>query len=254
LVLVGSALGPSLQEPAPNARGARELLERASDLKGRAATLRGREREALRRRAIETYRAVRERFPQSSDEIAEACFRAGELLRASGAAGEARAEFERARSAGADTPFRSRAGLELGHLARRAEHFEEALDAYRDVLADLHTPPAQRDQAWLWAGRACVELERPKEAREHFRRAAELALDPCHRIEAHDALALSWIECGDLEGAAGQLAQCREALRDAALEETPTGARVRSALLNMRSLERLKRAIAQRSAGLWIER
>jgi hypothetical protein len=35
---------------------------------------------------------------------------------------------------------------------------------------------------------------------------------------------------------------------------TPSGARVRSALVNLRAVERLKRAIASRRAGLSVER
>jgi tetratricopeptide (TPR) repeat protein len=254
LALLGGLLGPFVQETAAPEDSARALLERASELKGHLSQVRGREREALRRRVVETYREVRERFPGQSAAIAESAFRAGELLRSSGAEREARAEFELARAAGAGTPFRARAGLELGHLARRAELYEDALAHYRGVLGEAESPAAQRDQAALWAGRTCVELRRDKEARELFRRAAEVALDPCDRVEAYDALALGWIDAGDLEAAAGELARGREALRAAALEATPTGARVRSALLNMRAVERLKRAIAQRSAGLWIER
>jgi tetratricopeptide (TPR) repeat protein len=254
LLLLAGLMGRFLQESASAEDGARALLERASELKGHLSEVRGREREALRRRVVETYRAVRERYPAQSAEIAEAAFRAGELLRSSGAGREAGEEFELARAAGSGTPFRARAGLELGHLARRAELFEDALAQYRGVLGDAQSPAAQRDQASLWAGRTCVELGREKEARELFRRAAEQALDPCDRVEAYDALALGWIDAGDLEAAAGELARGREALREAALEATPTGARVRSALLNMRAVERLKRAIAQRSSGLWIER
>lgn len=252
LALIG--LAPALQEPGSDEQAARGLLERASELKGRLFEVRGREREALRLRAVESYRAVRQRYPTQRAAVAEACFRAGELLRSSGSSGEARAEFELARGAGVGTPFRARAGLELGHLARRAELHEDALTRYREVLSDADCPPAQRDEAWLWAGRTCAGLGRASEARELLRRAAEQALDPCDRVAAHDALALVWIEVGDLEAAAGELARCREALREDALEETPSGERVRSALVNMRAVGRLKRAIASRSAGLWVER
>jgi tetratricopeptide (TPR) repeat protein len=254
LALLAMLLGARPQEPRSDAQAARELLERAGDLKGRLFEVRGREREALRRRVVEAYRAVRQGFPAEKAAVAEASFRAGELLRSSGSAGEARAEFELARAAGAGTPFRARAGLELGHLARRAELHEDALARYREVLSDEDCPAQQRDQAWLWAGRACAELGRAAEARELLRRAAERAQDPCDRVEAYDALALAWIAAGDLEAAAGELARCREALRDAALEATPSGARVRSALVNLRAVERLKRAIASRRAGLSVER
>ena len=78
--------------------------------------------------------------------------------------------------------------------------------------------------------------------------------DPCDRVAAHDELVLMRIRSGDLEAAAGELQRCRASLAEFAREETPLGARVRSALLRMRSVDPLRRAIARRRDGLVIER
>jgi tetratricopeptide (TPR) repeat protein len=253
LVLLAGLLGPILQEGASAADGARALLERASELKGHLTEVRGREREALRRRVVETYRAVRERFPAQSAEIAEAAFRAGELLRSSGEVREAREEFELARAVGTGTPFRARAGLELGHLARRAELFEDALAHYRGVLGDAQSPAAQRDQASLWAGRTCVELGPAKEARELFRRAAEQALDPCDRVEAYDALASGLDRRGRLERRRRARARSRSPARGRARGDSDRRAGALGVAQHARSraLEARHRAA---QLGLWIER
>jgi tetratricopeptide (TPR) repeat protein len=203
---------------------------------------------------VGAYRTLREEFPEQAALVAEACFRAGELLRAGGQRAAARAEFQEAREHGRGTDWSARAGLELGHLARRAQLFEQALRHYRGVLSDPGSAPARRDDALLWAGRCCAELGRAVEARELLQRVADRAEDPCDRVAAHDELALGWIATGDLEAAAGQLDRCRAALRDMALEKTPLGARVRSALVRMRAVERLRRAIAARREGVVVER
>ncbi len=114
--------------------------------------------------------------------------------------------------------------------------------------------PAQRDEAALRAGRANLELGRGDEARRLFERVATTAEDPTERVHGHDELALLWIGKGDLEAAAGELARCRSALRERALEETQLGARVRGALESMRCVEALRAAIARRRAGVVIER
>ncbi len=258
LALVPSAgavvCGAGLQPGQSRSDSAREELARATALKQALRGQRGRERAELRERAVAAYRAIRAAFPDQPATGAEAAFRAGELLRADGLREAARLEFLAAWELGGATPFRARAGLELGHIARRRGFPAEALEAYRRVLDAPDSAASQRDQAALWAGRSNLELGREDEARRLFEGLARTAEDPSDRVQGHDELGLLWIAAGDLEAAAGELARCRAALRERSLEETPLGERVRGALESMRSVDRLREAIARRRAGVVVER
>ncbi len=230
----------------PKLESAVAQLQQATRLK---TALRGFKDEARKLREAElvaAYRAVRQHWPQAFEQCAESAFRAGELLRAGAEFADAQTEFEYVRGLNVDTPFRSRAGLEIGHLQRRSKHAEPALDAYLAVVDDPKSEPARRDEAALWAGRVYTELGKPAEARRQWEAVAQRSEDPMQRIDAWDELALAHVDGGDLEGAAGWIAKARETLADAALEETAQGERVRSALERMRAIRRLERAVAAR--------
>ncbi|MCK6445183.1 MAG: hypothetical protein L6Q99_02220 [Planctomycetes bacterium] len=227
-------------------------LARAGAWKRRARTLRGGERLRALGGAVEAYRAAIRHWSDQPLVAAESAFRAGEVLRALERDSEARAEFETARRVGRDTSFAARAGLELGHLARRAGDVEGARDTYLSVARDERCERRYRDDAELWAARMEHELGRSDVARlgfESLARSAESVLD---RIEAYDEWCASFVDVGDLEAAAGVLALCREASNDLALEETPLGERVRSALTRMHSIRRLEQAVRARQRGVTV--
>ena len=216
------------------------------------SAMRGKAGEALetaRRRAIEAYRAVREHFPADARACAEASFRAGELLRAASDATGAIAEFQLARERGAETPFRVRAMLEIGHIHRRARKPAEALTAYESALADPAATPSQRDDASYWIGQVHLAQGGIEDARRAWKRVAEQGEDPLDRIRAWDCIALTFVAAGDLEGAAGVVERCREALAEVSAEETKLGERVRDALSTMRVLDDLQRAVQEREAS-----
>lgn len=244
---------------APSAAGieresARSLLERGDALRGEARASTGRERLELRERAVAVYRSVRQRFPLERESAAWAAWRAGEILRADGDERGARVEFAAARELAPDPALASRAALEVGHIERRAGLFAEALAVYQSVASQSASPPTERDRARLWAGRCQSALGRYGEARVTLAELARAARDPCLRVDAHDELALVWIDQGDLEAAAGELELCRRALRSRAEERTPAGERVRAALRGMRAVARLARAVAERDAAVVVER
>ena len=81
---------------------------------------------------------------------------------------------------------------------------------------------------------------------EDERGVAEGGTDPLDRILAYDYIALSWLDKGDLEAAAGVLNQCLRALSPMALEESRSGERVRNSLLRMRVVESLQRRVRER--------
>ena len=223
-------------------------LGHARRLKRELGTKQGEEIAFWRKLAVEAYQAVRVFHPGAKALAAEAAFRAGEILRAGEEPERALAEFRWCVSAGQGTDFRARARLEIGHLERRAERWREALEAYMDVTADARAAPARRDEGWLWAGTVWQALERPEEARSAWRRLAEQGSEDLLRIEAFDELALAWLAADDPEAAAGELARCLELLSPRALEETETGERVRNALLRMRIVSELPRALARRAS------
>lgn len=260
LALTGFGQAPEapIRPPPPvavaRASNAEEQLARAAELRQTLRGKRGRERAAVLARAVAAYRAVREHFPKEQNVCAEAAFRAGELLRSSGDAESALAEFTLARAGPARGPFHARAGLEIGHVHRRDGRPAEALDAYLAVRAEDGAEARWRDDAALWAGRVYAAEERAEDARRVLEPVAKLAEDPLQRIDAFDELALLYIAARDLEAAAGELSRCREAVGDEALEETEQGERVRGALQRMRCIARLEQAIAARVRGVPIDR
>lgn len=225
--------------------GAAKLLARARAVHTRLRGLRGKERAAVRREAVEAYREVRRRFPLVP-QAAEAAFRAGELLRAGGEVRAALSEFRFARGHEKGGEFRARAGLEIGHSYRRARRLLDALEAYEAVGADARASRRYRDAAWLWAGRVQARLGRAPDAIRAWRRVAEGDGDVFDRLRAYDKWGLALIDAGDLEGAAGVLESCRKSFRERALEKSEHGERLRAALGAMRVIPALEAAIAAR--------
>ncbi|MBL8862483.1 MAG: hypothetical protein JNK02_10790 [Planctomycetes bacterium] len=243
---VERAARPERVERVERRESARAQLEQADLLRRALRSAPEAGRAAARLRVAEAYRAVREHFPGDAAACAEAAFRRAELLRQAAELETARAEYAIARERGAGTPWRVRAALELGHLERRAGRRPQALGAYEAVIADAAASPGQRDEAALASARVLAELGRSADAIRVWSRVADHGDDPLDRIRAHDAWAGELLERGDLEGSAGVLARCREALADAAQEESRLGERVRAALASMRTIEELARAVAKR--------
>ena len=243
---VPPALAVRLAPGVPRQDTARAQLDHATTTKRGLRGRRGESRERARMDAVAAYRAVRQYFPRDRALSAEASFRAGELLRSGRSHASALAEFEHARVLGKDTVFRARAGLEIGHIHRRAGRTMNALTSYEAVQAQGGEFAEQRHQATYWAGRSHARLGRPGDARRCFERAAREGVYALDRVRAFDAWADALIEIGDLEGAAGVLGLCRSELHDQALEESELGLRLRAALEGMRSVGRLARAVEDR--------
>ncbi len=237
---------PAAQDPVAKCEKVEAQLKLATELRNALRGLEGAERDAARARAVAACRAVRQYFPGEGAACAEAAFRAGELLRGAGDLEGAAAEFQVAREQKGETPFRVRALLELGHLQRKAKALDKALASYEAALGDPGASPGQRDEASLWVGSVQHDLHHPADARRAWQRVADSGEDPLDRIRAFDRIASLLVESDDLEGAAGTLERCKEALAGPAAEETRTGERVRSALQNMRAIEELQRAVERK--------
>lgn len=230
----------------PRMESAEAQLGHARRLKRQMAEKQGDELVFWRKLAIEAYQALRVFHPDARAAAVEGAFRAGELLRTAADDDAALEEFRWAIAHGEGSEFRVRARLESGHLHRRAERWREALQAYLDAAADPQASAARREDAWLWVGSAWKALGRAEDARLAWRRVAEQGSDALARVTAFDELALLYLEESELEGAAGVLDECLRVLSASALEETEEGERVRRALLRMRIVDELPRAIARR--------
>ena len=243
----GPAEGLEVRLQATPRRATAELqLEHALAVR---RTLRGQvgaARRAARAEAVEACRAVRRYHPAADAAVAEASFRAGELLRSGGLLDEAVGEFEHAWRSGRRSSFGPRGGLEAGHTLRRLGRRVDALGWYESVEVLGETWAEERDLAAFWRGRVLEELGRPRDARRSFERAARNGVAPVQRVRAFDAWAASLVEEGDLEAAAGVLELCRESLQARAAERTLLGLRVRGALEGMRTPRRLSDAVRSR--------
>ncbi|MBI5365026.1 MAG: hypothetical protein HZA53_17745 [Planctomycetes bacterium] len=240
------AQDPPRPSTVPKLGTAEEQLRYAVGLKSALRGVDGDARRDGRLEAVRAYRAVREYFPGDVGAASEAAFRAAELLRGAGDPAAALVEFGWVREHGGESPFRVRAALEVGHLERRARRPQQALVAYESVFSDNAASKRQKDDASLWIGTVCSDLERFDDARRAWQRVAEAGEDPLDRVRAFDELALLAVAKGDLEAAAGILERCRAALDDAASEETKLGERVRSALAGLRAHDMLQRAVGER--------
>lgn len=250
LTAAGAQAGARGQEPrswietvVPRMDTAEAQLGHARRLKRQMAEKEGKELDFWRKLTVEAYQAVRVFHPAARAAAVEGAFRAGEILRAAGQDEGALQEFAWAAAHGEASEFRVRARLEIGHLHRRAQRWREALEAYLDAAADASASPPRREDAWLWVGTSWKALGLLEDARRTWRRVAEQGTDVLARVTAYDELGRLLIEAGDLEGAAGLLDECLRALSGRALEETEEGERLRRALLRMRIVEELPRAI-----------
>lgn len=230
----------------PKKESAEAQLKYAQALRQALRGTEGGARDAARKAAIAACRALREYYPENAAACAEGAFRASELLRAENQREGALAELAIARDRGVGTPFHGRALIEIGHIHRRGQSWQDALMAYETVLSDAATTQRQKDDASLWAGQVYAALKRPDDARRAWQRVADGAEDPIDRIKAYDCMAQVAIERGDLDAAAALLEHCREALSESASEETRLGDRVRNALAGMRAHDELQRALDKR--------
>lgn len=239
-------LAAACAHAAPRARSVEAQMRYAIDCKQHAWSASAAGEAEARRAAIAAFRAVRLHFPAQRSTCAEAAFRAGELWRAAGRPGLAALEFGVAIELGAKSEFRSRARIELGHLARRAGELAQAQALFEVVALDAGAAARWRDEASLAIGRLHAATVRHADARRWLRRVAEQSGDVLLRVRAYDAWAITYVDEDDVEAAAGVLALARNALDDVAQEATELGERVAAALERMSCIGHMQRALEAR--------
>ena len=231
---------------APMADGAERALTCARAKKRALQGERGASLAKLRTEAVAAYVRVHERWPSSGATAAEAAFRAGELLRAGGEPHLAIEQFLVATKLQDPGEFAARALYEIGHVQRREGNIEPALASFEQLVASGPVDAHLRDIASVWYAKVLAESGQLPDAERVLRRLTKTATEPTDRIRAYDELILLVVGRGELEGAAGWLAECKYSVRDAARELTKKGKRVNRALEQMRSLKALQRAIEAR--------
>lgn len=213
----------------------RERLQEVLDRRQLFRELEGSERARVRMQVAQALEELSKSVGISPELRSEAAFRAAEIWRADGYDSAAIAGFRSARDLGAGTPFRPRATLELGHLARRRMNWSSALDAYFELSHDEGARRVDRDAALYWSGVVWLNLDELDAARRAWRWVSQFAERPLARVRSYDQLSLLEFNCGNLTGARDVLAVCDTRLRALASEFTVLGASVRGALARMRS-------------------
>ena len=198
-----------------------------------------------RARALATYGSILRDAPEHP-RACEAAFRSGEIARASGRFDESCRSFAEAEMLDPVGVFGWRAHLERAHIARRSGRAEDALRLYADVFGDVRCKTRYRDEAAFWAGRTQAERGRSIDARAWFRWVCEHAEDPARRVRAYDEWMLGFVAEGDLEAAAGVLAQLRVRIAERLRESTDSGERTRRAFASMRAPKKLEEAVRTR--------
>ncbi|QDU69721.1 hypothetical protein Pla86_48410 [Planctomycetes bacterium Pla86] len=222
-----------LADGAAQLRAAQQQLERARALEGRSRLL-------GRLRAVDALHAVGELHQGDSASAAAAAAAAAGELRALGLLDEAAVEIARALDAVAVGPSAARWRLELADLQRRRGEVRSAAATYAACAQDRELDEGDRDHARLWSARMSLALGRGEEAERVLVALAHDARDPVYSVRAFDELVLADVAAGDLGRAAGWIDACHHHHQAVAARDTPSGDRVRRALMRMRGVVELR--------------
>lgn len=185
----------------PGGEAGRDALRALSKDKSAAYDLEGDARRAALLDVAARYVALSQDARYRPDERAEGAFRGGELYRSNKQVESASAAFESAAALGVGNEgevFAARGWLELGHVARRADQPDLALERYTvvtDRFAD-HVRPAAH--AWTWRSKVAVAEGRLDLAGEAVRGFLErfAATYPVEGIRNAERLAAALREAG----------------------------------------------------------
>jgi tetratricopeptide (TPR) repeat protein len=245
LLALGLALALQVVEatPVPACTTPEEQLVQARAAQAAITGSRGELKRKRQQAAVEAWRAVREHHPRARAAIAEAAFRRGELLRAMEESGASRGAFQEVLEfAPADSTWRVRALLELGHLARREGEWEKALVSYRRARETRGADLRHRNAAREWITK--VQLKRgawtaaEAAARDWRQHAASLL----EEVRAEDRRLEALIGQRRLTQAWRELEELRERMAEHARRPTDEAEAIATALEGMRAPTLLRRA------------
>ncbi len=224
-------------------------LAYAKKVKGEARGTKGAGRIQALDRAILSYEAVANYWPDGGTLLGEAAFRRGEIQRTLGRSGLARGAFQEALDAGKGTVYASRALLELGHLHRRAGEFGDALKEYGKVAAIPNVRLRYLNDSREWTGKVEFKLGEWEKAAKAFAAWAANAESPVEVVRAADLEAQSLLGAGKVDQAAARIEKIRLELGPLASEPTKEAVQLKKALERMKSPDLIAQARAAKAAA-----
>lgn len=185
---------------------------------------------------VKAYDQVVRDFPQSREEVAEAWFRKGEILRSLKEDAQAMNAFAMVIDFKDQPRFRARALIECGHLKRRAGDWKSASTYFQQVLAEHKDLRSEYSTAWTWSAKALLADNHRKEGRDKLLAFEEEFPEYAAKaIQNVDAAALSLIEDGQQAEAQTLLEACRTRMNERAEQEDSLADDIHRALQRMKA-------------------
>lgn len=214
-----------------------EALRSASGTKKKAYALEGEEREAVLLEAAAAFGAVADAEEFGVLDRVEGAFRAGEILRARGKAGEAAARFALTVELGepvvepAVREFAARALLEEGHQLRREGEADRALGVYEAVRGRFSECARPCTHAITWSGKILLKEGRIEEARSTLLIFEPFIPEyPLGAVRNVDALVDALVAQGQAERAYEAVASLEDSISKKGVTMTETTTRALEAL------------------------
>jgi len=214
LVLSGLAAAARAQDSSPSGE---EQLRIASGIKRESFKKEGDEKREILLRAVTAYRLVPDRFPDDRKSCATAFFRIGEIYRSLGERDLALESFQSVLGYSEEHAVVARALLEIGHIHRRDENLDLAIDLYGQVARQCPGERTHGARAILWIAKCHRAKKAIPEARAVLRGlVTEYEDEHASVLAAYDLLATCWLDEGDAARARAVLEECRDHFRDLA--------------------------------------
>jgi|FLOH01.1.fsa_nt_gi hypothetical protein len=193
--------------------------------------------------AVEYYRAVAFWWPQAGEERAVAAFRRGEVHRALLEAGAARGAFEETlEAANKASDFYIRALLALGSLDRQENRWGDALQRYRAAVACQEASVRYRNDAREWIVKVHLSTMAWQAAEVAAGQWLATCEGPVEEIQIVDFQIRALIGARQLRAADSAIRALLERMAVLAAAPTHEGARIQSALEQMKAPAALKLA------------
>ncbi|HEX9792614.1 MAG TPA: hypothetical protein VGC54_01395 [Planctomycetota bacterium] len=240
---------PAVQVAVPRQATASLQLAHAKTVRAAARGASGAARVEALQEAATAYQAVTDHFPGHGVVQAEAAFRRGEIQRALGRTGLARAAFLEAYDAGNGTDYAARGLIEVGHLHRRAAEFDQALAHYRKVREIPGVLLRYSNDSLEWECKALLRVGAFEEAGRVAALWSANAEGPLDVVRAADLEIQALVGMDALDRAEARLAQVQAQLEPFVQEPSKEAEQLRKALERMKAPELLHERRSRQGVG-----
>jgi tetratricopeptide (TPR) repeat protein len=201
-------------------------------------------REVKNRILLETagiYEQIIKEHSECRAECAQASFRAGEIYRSLKMAERAEASFLRTLQFEKKGDFAARSLNEVGHIHRRKEEYDRAIEFYRRVLSECTDIRDECAEALTWIGKVQLKRNELEKGRQTLLGFADRFPDfPAAAIRNMDLVALSLIDEGKIAEAEDIVESCHQRYGSLSEADPATAKKVEKALKKMKAGERLE--------------